>query len=238
MTESEWLAFADPTAMLEAISTSGDPVTDSMGRLVSDRKLRLFACACCRQIWHLLADERSRQAVEVAERYVDGEASDKERDVARDAAWDAAWDGAWDAAWAGAWTAAGGGAWDAARGAAGAATWSAAQAGAKCAAGAAARVAAWSAARVVQTVPLRDIVNPFRPVAISRDWLTPSARGIAQVAYEDRLPDGTLDPVSLAVLSDALEEAGCGSSDLLAHLRSPGPHVRGCWAVDLVLGRE
>lgn len=110
-------------------------------------------------------------------------------------------------------------------------------------------------------------------------WLTPTVLGLAQAAHDERLPDGTLDPVRLAILADALEEAGCppqppgrtraevarlrtryaavgGCCDqfadnrgcgcftsaqdegLLAHLRSEGPHVRGDWAVDLVLGKE
>ena len=47
-----------------------------------------------------------------------------------------------------------------------------------------------------------------------------------------------LDPDRLAVLADALEEAGCDNADLLSHLRGPGPHVRGCWALDLLLGKE
>ena len=42
----------------------------------------------------------------------------------------------------------------------------------------------------------------------------------------------------LPILADALEDAGCGDVDILAHLRGPGPHVRGCWAVDPLLGRE
>ena len=50
--------------------------------------------------------------------------------------------------------------------------------------------------------------------------------------------DGTLDRARLAVLSDALEEVGCTDTALLSHLRSPGPHVRGCWALDLVLGKS
>jgi hypothetical protein len=56
-------------------------------------------------------------------------------------------------------------------------------------------------------------------------------------AYEGRVsPAGGLDADRLAVLADALEDAGCADPDLLAHLRGPGPHVRGCWALDLVLG--
>jgi hypothetical protein len=47
-----------------------------------------------------------------------------------------------------------------------------------------------------------------------------------------------LDTVCLAVLADALEEAGCDNADLPVHLRGPGPHVRGCWALDLLLGLE
>ena len=59
---------------------------------------------------------------------------------------------------------------------------------------------------------------------------------LAQAAYDEReLPAGTLDTTRLAVLADALEEAGCVQADILGHLRGPGPHVRGCWAVDLLL---
>jgi hypothetical protein len=61
---------------------------------------------------------------------------------------------------------------------------------------------------------------------------------VARAAYDEReLPSGTLDGARLAVLTDALEESGCDQADLLAHLRGPGPHVRGCWAVDLILGK-
>jgi hypothetical protein len=62
---------------------------------------------------------------------------------------------------------------------------------------------------------------------------------LATAAYDERiLPSGELDPARLAVLSDALEEAGCDDPDILNHLRSSGPHVRGCWAVDLILGNS
>jgi hypothetical protein len=90
---------------------------------------------------------------------------------------------------------------------------------------------------------LRDIFgNPFRPVSISPSiltWNDAIVVRLAQAAYEERhLPAGTLDTNRLAVLADALEEAGCTSEDILGHLRGPGPHVRGCWAVDLLLGKE
>jgi hypothetical protein len=48
----------------------------------------------------------------------------------------------------------------------------------------------------------------------------------------------TLDPDRLAILADALEDAGCDNTDILSHLRGQGPHVRGCWVVDLLLGKE
>jgi hypothetical protein len=66
VTEAEWLACTDPQKML-AFLREGDRA--------GDRKLRLFACACLRRTWHLLADECSRRAVEVAERYAAGEAT-------------------------------------------------------------------------------------------------------------------------------------------------------------------
>jgi hypothetical protein len=91
-----------------------------------------------------------------------------------------------------------------------------------------------------QAALLHDILgNPFRPAAVNPGWRVPQAVALAQAAYEEReLPAGTLDLARLAVLADALEEGGCDHADLLGHLRGPGPHVRGCWAVDLVLGKS
>ncbi len=79
---------------------------------------------------------------------------------------------------------------------------------------------------------LRDIFgNPFRPVAFDPRWRCESAVALARTAYESR--NFTLLPI----LADALEEAGCDHADILAHCRGPGPHVRGCWVVDGVLGK-
>jgi hypothetical protein len=89
---------------------------------------------------------------------------------------------------------------------------------------------------------LREVFgNPFRAVGLRPAWLTWSrgtVRRLAEAAYEERsLPECTLDPTRLGVLTDALEEAGCADADLLGHLRGPGPHVRGCWALDLLLDK-
>ena len=66
----------------------------------------------------------------------------------------------------------------------------------------------------------------------------PSAVASGFIAAEERrLPEGTLDPDFLAVLAEALEEAGCTDPAVLDHLRGPGPHVRGCWPVELILGK-
>jgi hypothetical protein len=81
--------------------------------------------------------------------------------------------------------------------------------------------------------------NPFRPGPSAARAVSPTARSLADAAYDLRtVPTGYLDNARLAVLSDALEEAGCTDADLLSHLRSPGPHARGCWAVDLLLGKK
>ncbi len=82
----------------------------------------------------------------------------------------------------------------------------------------------------------RDIFGtPSRP-AISLPAIPAEAVALALAAYQDRPHLDHLDPARLAVLSDALEEGGCTDEAILSHLRSPGPHVRGCWALDLVLG--
>jgi hypothetical protein len=79
---------------------------------------------------------------------------------------------------------------------------------------------------------LRDIFgNPFRPAAIDPRWLTSTAVSLAGAIYEERAFD------RLPILADALEDAGCDNADILTHLRGEGPHARGCWAVDLVLGK-
>jgi hypothetical protein len=80
--------------------------------------------------------------------------------------------------------------------------------------------------------------HPFRPVVAHVGPLVPEVLGLARAAYEDRLvPSGSLDATRLVVLADALEESGCAEAGLLGHLRSAGPHVRGCWALDLLLGK-
>jgi hypothetical protein len=87
---------------------------------------------------------------------------------------------------------------------------------------------------------LREIVgHPFRRVTLDPACRTPAVISLATAAYEERdLPSGHLDPDRLAVLADALEEAGCDDLAILDHLRGPGPHVRGCWVVDLLLAKE
>ncbi|MBX9584052.1 MAG: hypothetical protein K2X87_27445 [Gemmataceae bacterium] len=83
-----------------------------------------------------------------------------------------------------------------------------------------------------QTALLRDgIGNPFRPVAIDPDWLTSTVVALAAGIYADRAFDRP------PVLADALEDAGCGHADILAHCRGDGPHARGCWVVDMILGK-
>jgi hypothetical protein len=89
---------------------------------------------------------------------------------------------------------------------------------------------------------LRDIIpGPLlrQQRACPPAWLTPTVVGAAERAYSDRLlPAGVLAPDRLAILGDALEDAGCTAAAILEHLRGPGPHVRGCWVVDLLLGKQ
>lgn len=74
--------------------------------------------------------------------------------------------------------------------------------------------------------------NPFIPQPFSPAWQTEHAVGIAAKMYDER------DFAAMPILADAIEEAGCDNADILTHCREPGGHVRGCWVVDLVLGKS
>jgi hypothetical protein len=89
------------------------------------------------------------------------------------------------------------------------------------------------AERIDQCRVLRDIFgNPFRPVTFSPSWRTDTAVALTRQMYESR------DFSTMPILADALQDAGCDNDDILFHCRGDGPHVRGCWVVDLVLGKE
>ena len=81
---------------------------------------------------------------------------------------------------------------------------------------------------------VRDVFgNPFAPTQLfDPAWLTSTVLALAKGIYEERAFD------RMPILADALQDAGCDSADILDHCRGPGPHVRGCWVVDLVLGKE
>jgi hypothetical protein len=77
--------------------------------------------------------------------------------------------------------------------------------------------------------------NPFRvpaPDTRACEWRTHTIECLTQAIYEERAFD------RLPVLADALEEAGCTDAEILSHCRQPGEHVRGCWVVDLILGKQ
>jgi hypothetical protein len=86
----------------------------------------------------------------------------------------------------------------------------------------------------LQALRLRDIIgNPFRPVSFSPEWRTGTAVALGLQMYESR------DFSAMPILADALQDAGCESEDILNHCRDEKQvHVRGCWVVDLVLGKE
>ncbi|MBA4190361.1 MAG: hypothetical protein C0467_20430 [Planctomycetaceae bacterium] len=81
---------------------------------------------------------------------------------------------------------------------------------------------------------LRDIIgNPFRPTTLSSAWWSDTAVSLAKHIYESR------DFSAMPILADALQDADCDNDDVLNHCRDPQQvHVRGCWVVDLVLGKN
>jgi hypothetical protein len=227
MTEAEWLACTDPQAMLGFLRDKA-----------SDRRLRLFGCACVRRVWDLLLEEQSRRLVEVGELYVDGFVDEQELSKARQSYEDYLHDvDDGDSDLVLPETEAGYAACEVADCGAGIFT---ALYASHHAASAREEGGREQAERAAQAALLRDIFGPlpFRPVTITPAWNTPQVVALAQAAYDQReLPAGTLDTDRLAVLADALEEAGCTNADVLNHCRQLGVHVRGCWVVDLLLGK-
>ena len=90
-----------------------------------------------------------------------------------------------------------------------------------------------AAEHAVLAAVVRDIFgNPFRPTTANPSWLTSDVLALAKGIYQDRAFD------RMPILADALQDAGCESAAILDHCRGDGPHVRGCWVVDLLLGKE
>jgi hypothetical protein len=209
-TEAGWLACTYPGSMLPHVLKG------------SARKLRLFAVACCRRVWHLLPDPRSRRAVEAAEQWADGLLATTALRAARRAAHEVALGAHGRHAWA-----------------LRAADWAAVPRKDKVSITAA--MARWALEERKpeerhQCDLLRDVFGfPFRPVAVDPGWRAWHGGAVVQVARaiydEKRFAD-------LPILADALEDAGCGNAEILAHCRGGGVHVRGCWVVDRVLAKE
>jgi hypothetical protein len=239
MTEEEWLSCSDPDPMLRFLEGK-----------ISERKLRLFAVACCRLVWDRIPNGESKHAVEVAEAFADRVASPAELEAAHVACHAArpAPPGEGDDAEKSAWLAA----------------LHCTQLDTKEAAFQSMQNAclvplfviqtAWCARTGEDELPeeewfsllkeersrqiaiLREVIgNPFRPVVLAPaclSWNDSTIPKLAQSIYDDRAFD------RFPILADALEEAGCMDNDILNHCRQPGEHVRGCWVVDLLLGKR
>jgi hypothetical protein len=181
----------------------------------SQRQFRLLACAHCRHVWEMLDDTESKRLVEVSERFADGEATVRDLAVAEGTK----------------------------------PTHITRLAPFRAAVSTAGKDAVTAAfytycdvARLLddrsEYVPhaiafIRDIFgNPFRPVTFDPAWLTSTVVALAEGIYAERAFD------RMPILADALQDAGCDNADVLHHCRGDGPHCRGCWVVDLVLGKE
>lgn len=223
MTEEQWLACDSPMCLLRYRAPWGE--RGQRCRRVRARQLRLCGCACLRLVWEWIPDELTRTAIKVAERFAEGDATDEERSKMRDTVMRMA----------------------------------CSTSGMRARLGNAAvallrgpkrfdlsQVLTLASTRQRDTGPLlqqqasllRDILgNPFRPVPDAAGWRTTETQVVARAAIAGRCPSsGRLDPADMAVLADALEDAGCTDLGILSHLRS-AQHVQGCWAVDLIWGK-
>ena len=261
MTETEWLACTDP-----------EPMLDYLQGKASDRKMRLFAVACCRRIWAHIPESCNRDAVGAVEDFLDGHLPAPALEVALVASSAVEWhtDGSGRRSEPGYWVVKYLGRGFYKMTAAASALLVVTQilfmadeqygrnAGHDfngcfySAAGVFLSPFQWplpvpaivEAERVTLAVFLRCIFgNPFRDAPATDpvwlEWNNGTVKRLAEAIYEERsLPSGTLNNAHLAVLADALEEAGCTNADILDHCRQPGEHVRGCWVVDMLLGKE
>lgn len=252
MTESDWFTCIEPRDMLHFLRNKS-----------TDRKVRLFACACCRRVWEVLSEPACRAAVEVAEAFADGDADGAELGQAREAAYRVHAAPPPDTGFADGATGISRATWEAAQGTTMTALQYDTRNDAILSGQVASSQATTSAGYAVREQHSPDFIadqfqasaevhereqhvslircifgNPFRKPSIETAWLTQDVVQLANAAYEERsLPDGNLKSDQLSALSDALEAAGCSNQEILSHLRDSGPHVRGCWAVDLILGR-
>jgi len=208
MTEDEWLLSSDPRDLLAMLDAE-----------FSDRKLRLFATGCCRMNWwHLREYGGHQDFIDALELRTDGLIGEDEFEEVRSGVQ------RFISRFPIALSVTACGEPDTIHAAHYASIYSAEGGGLP---------SSYPAHRAKQCDLFREILgNPFRPVAFDPSWRTSTAVAIAKGMYDSR------DFSAMPILADALQDAGCEHADILDHCRGPGPHVRGCWVVDLVLGKE
>lgn len=258
MTEEEWLSWDDSLRMCHFLRSrfSNNDIAPLGGQKTRQsktdfhrvdfntewahqsfgRKGKLFGCACCRRIWHLISDPHERRNIQIAEERADNPSftngnwetdqstyQTETREIAQ-CTKNAVYIAVRNAVF-GSWV-------DVARYAAGAVAWNA-TGEIRVVNGIDLGQPARDLEKRSQADLLRDIFgNPFRPVPFSPSWLTPTVTALAQSIYEDRRFD------ALPILADALEEAGCTNDNILAHGRDGSEHARGCWVVDGLLAKS
>jgi hypothetical protein len=213
VTEQQWLNNRDDAQhMLTFLRDTTKVARTRSGK----RKLRLFASGCGRSVWPLLNHPQHRKVVEAVERVADGQVS-----AVALASVGGTIDGSLSSAAALVETIADPQAFQAAF---------LITTMSMPVAGLASGGKSWD--HILSDL-LRDIFgNPFRAVSTDPTWLTPTVVSLATAIYDERAFD------RLPIVADALDDGGCDCTDLLHHLRQPGDHVRGCWALDQVLGKE
>lgn len=235
MTEAEWLVASDPQTMLDVLEMKG-----------GDRKLRLFIVACCRRLWPHMIHQSSRRVIELLELAADGGLDEGELKTAAQAAneyTDSPEARISESRCGAAFTAANAVQdypgerliWVALRTVQSAGDtlyWLGREtknaSGETCVTmdeseGDNARESEES----VQAVMIRDIF-PFRPISFLPEWRTSTVLALAQQMYDSR------DFSAMPILADALMDASCDNEAILTHCRGPGPHVRGCFVIDLL----